>query len=55
MKELREAFGVEGCKSTNAKIVAHEDSESMDASLYHKLEGSLIWILNSRVYSTAVD
>ena len=54
MQELLEAVGMEDCKfisipmDPNTKLFAHEDGEQVDASLYRKLVGTSIWLLNSR-------
>ena len=33
----------------NQKLSAHDDAELVDASMYRKLVGSLIWLLNTRL------
>lgn len=52
VKKLLEVFGMDECKpistlmDPNMTLSTHEDSGQVDASLYQKLVGSLIWLMN---------
>ena len=55
VQELLQAFDMQDCRpistpmDPNQKLSAHDDGELVDASLYRKLVGSLIWLLNTRL------
>ena len=55
VQELHQAFDMQACKpistpmDPNQKLSAHDAGELVDASLYRKHVGSLIWLLNTRL------
>lgn len=55
VQELLQAFDMQECKpistpmDPNQKLSAHDDAELTVASLYRKLVGSLIWLLDTRL------
>ena len=48
-KQMKDCRGMSTPMDLNVKLSAHDDIDEVDAALYRKLVGSLIWLMNSQM------